>query len=107
MAVTLEFGKCSACGENNSKTLLECRACGAILPWAKPKVAPAAAKPRIGLGDIDWGPMAVQLSGGLIFVVGALLFVADLLDWVSVLPHVEKIVMAVGGAVWGYGQNME
>lgn len=143
MAITLEFGKCAACDENNSKTLQLCRACGAPLPWVKPgkngapllnrapqgtplppppqtplanpsqpangaqKPATPLSKPKIGLGDLAYGPMAVQLFGGLIFLVGGLLWVGNVLGFFRTFPGAGYIGLLIGGAIWGAGQNME
>ena len=117
MAITLDFGKCAACGESNSKTLQNCRACGAALPWAKgiknsvstPSGATPnpSSKPKIGLGDLAYGAMAVQLLGGLIFVAGAFFWLGNVLRFFPTFPGVGYITMLIGGALWGFGQNMD
>lgn len=39
MAVTVSFGKCAECNENNAMSSSACRKCNADLPWPKKKKA--------------------------------------------------------------------
>ena len=76
MAMTLEYGKCASCGRENPKAIEQCRGCNAVLPWVKSATKAAApgnnavadVKPKVGLGDLAWGGMAVALGGGAVFV---------------------------------------
>lgn len=70
-----------------------------------PKDAPL--KPKIGLGDIAYGAMAVQLSGGLLFVIGIALRVGRLFGFFHPFPFAAYACIAIGAAVWGVGQNMD
>ncbi len=51
--------------------------------------------------------MAVQLSGGAIFLAGAILGIADMIQLVSLFPFADKMAMAIGAAIWAFGQNMD
>ncbi len=125
MAVTFDFGQCAACGDNNSKTLQQCRSCGAALPWAKNVKAPASnfaapgappsnpgpqnapTKPKIGLGDIAYGPMVVQLLGGFLFVAGVFLWCGNVFRFFPTFPFVGYITAIIGGAIWRFGAEMD
>ncbi|MBW3636751.1 MAG: hypothetical protein KY445_09860 [Armatimonadetes bacterium] len=124
MAVTFDFGQCAACGDNNSKTLQQCRSCGAALSWAKPVKIPAAnfgapgaspsnpgpqnapAKPKIGLGDIAYGAMAVQLLGGFLFVAGLFLWCGNRFHFFPTFPFAGHITAIIGAVMWRFGSEM-
>jgi hypothetical protein len=100
MAVTVDFGKCSACQENNAKSNRVCRKCNAELPWAKKKAKPVkAAAPAAGRAavntrsapDIDWGLFVVSLISFGIPIIGYFL-------WRSYSESDEKYASATGWA---------
>ncbi len=114
--MTLEYGKCASCGRENPKAIEQCRGCNAVLPWVKgaaPKAATAGnhssgnAKPKVGLGDIAWGGMAVALGGGAIFVLGIVLWCGNVFGFLPTVPGAGYITMAIGGAIWRFGSSME
>ncbi|HEX9996007.1 MAG TPA: hypothetical protein VGB45_02605 [Abditibacterium sp.] len=112
MAVTFDFGKCGACGESNSKSIQQCRACGAPLPWAKS--APAASSgglkigdSKIGLGDVAWAAMGVQILGGVIFLAGCFFWAGNMLRFYPTFPGLGYILLVIGGGIWGVGSNMD
>lgn len=112
MAVTLEYGKCAACQENNPKSLQQCRACGAALPWSKSakkgKPDVGAAPPRMGASDVAWLGIAVMGLGGLMVVAGFLLYVLRFLRIVYIpIPFISWILIAAGGAIWHYGSTID
>lgn len=85
MAITVEFGKCAQCDENNPKQLQTCRKCNAPLPWAKaskPKIVKAAPAPRAVARPVvnnyqsgtDWGFWGVALISFIIPIVGLVLY---------------------------------
>ncbi len=118
MSMTFDFGKCAQCAENNPKSLQFCRACGTALPWAKNPVktqnaGPAsAANPirpgpqKVGLGDVAWGAMAVQIFGGIVCVVGAFLWLGNVFRFFPTFPFAGYITFLVGGAIWRAGASM-
>ena len=116
MAVTFDFGTCAACGENNSKTLQQCRSCGAALPWSKAKKASAPApiaapqnspsKTKIDRGEIAYGAMTVQLLGGLLIVVGVFLWLGNRYRFFPSFPFAGQITALIGFAMWRYGAEM-
>ena len=111
MAITLDYGKCAACGHENSKTLSNCRGCNALLPWAK-GASPAnsssgGTKTRIGAGDIAWKAMSVQIVGGIIFLAGVFLWFGNVLDFYPTFRGLGYIVGLIGAAIWGAGSQME
>ena len=107
MAVTFDFGKCAACGESNSKTIQQCRSCSATLPWAK-AAAPAKAKgPGFSLGDVAWGPISVQILGGIIFVLGAFLWCGNVFRFFPTIPLAGYFTMMLGGGVFRAGVAMD
>ncbi|MDQ3814226.1 MAG: hypothetical protein M3347_09785 [Armatimonadota bacterium] len=69
MAITLDYGKCEQCGENNVKTATICRSCQTRLPWAKPLKQTASGEAATS-SIPDW---VAPVAGGL--VVLALLVV--------------------------------
>ena len=116
MAITLEYRKCASCGRENPKAIQQCRGYNAVLPWSKsgaPKAATADnnssadAKPKVGLGDIAWGGMAVALGGGAIFVLGIVLWCGNVFGFLPTVPGAGYIAMLVGGAIWRAGSVME
>ena len=121
MAITLEYGKCAACGRENSKSLQQCRGCNAILPWVKGARSAKAAmsdtqrlggkddapKQKISAGDVAWGGIGVGLVGGLIFVVGVVLWCGNVLGFMPTLPGAGYITMLIGGAIWRFGSAMD
>lgn len=129
MGMSLEYGVCAQCGGNNPKSLSFCRSCNAALPWAKksalqtaPPSAPANAAPasplnqplqnpspppKIGLSDVAWGAMAVQLLGGLIFLAGIFLWCGNRFRFFPTFPFAGLIAIVIGGAIWRAGASME
>jgi hypothetical protein len=108
MAETFDFGKCAACGDNNSKSVQQCRSCAAALPWAKPaKNSSGSSGSGMGLGDIAFGGMAVALLGGLIFLAGIFLFLGNFLGFFPTFTGAGYITIMIGGAIWRVGSNME
>lgn len=110
MAVTFDFGKCPACGENNSKSVQVCRACGAALPWAKTAKPAKEAGSGISLpsaGDVAWAAIGVQILGGLIFLAGAFFWCGNVFGFYPTFPGVGYITMAIGGGVWRAGLAMD
>jgi hypothetical protein len=107
MAETFDFGKCTACGDNNSKSVQQCRSCAAALPWAKPAKGNSGSSKGIGLGDIAFGGMAVALLGGVVFLAGIFLFLGNVLGFFPTFPGVGYITIMIGGAIWRVGSNME
>ena len=110
MAVTVEYGKCAACEDNNPKSLQECRSCGAALPWSKAakKGAPAVgtAPPRMGASDVAWLGIAVMGFGGLMVVAGFGLFALRIMGIIRI-PLLSWILVGVGGAIWHYGSTID
>jgi hypothetical protein len=115
MAVTVEYGQCDRCGDNNVKTATICRSCGQRLPWAKApaekKVASSSAKPssapKIDMGNYAWGPMGVQLFGGAVFLGGLAARIAMIAGTIPYIPFAGYFIMVVGAAIWKAGSNME
>ncbi|RYG64167.1 hypothetical protein EON80_19750 [bacterium] len=109
MAVTYDFGKCSQCGDNNSKSIQACRSCSAPLPWAKQASVKdsGGSTSKIGMGDVAYGGIAVALIGGLVFVAGAGLWLGNVFGFFPTFPGAGYIGMLIGGAVWRFGSNME
>lgn len=108
MAVTLDFGKCSQCGDNNSKSVKECRKCGAPLPWAK-QAPVVQASPSSGggfsLGNYSTG-FYVQILGGLITIAGAFLWLGNVLGFFPTFRGAGKITLIIGIFIWGAGAAM-
>ena len=110
MAVTLEYGKCAQCTNNNPKSLQTCRSCGAALPWSKtakkgePDVGPAPA--RMGLGDVAWLGIAVMGTGGLMVVAGFVLWGLNMVG-ITHIPLVRYALIFLGGLVWHYGSTID
>lgn len=82
MAITVEFGKCAQCNENNPKQLQACRKCNAPLPWAKkakPKISkaasPAVYRPAAkAQSSLDWGTFGVGLISFMMPIIGYFLY---------------------------------
>ncbi len=81
MAITVEFGKCVSCSENNPKQLQACRKCSAPLPWAKmpkPKYskAPTVKQPKVSkpVSQLDWGVFGVGIISFLMPIIGYFLY---------------------------------
>ena len=78
MAVTVEFGKCAKCNDNNSKAAKQCRSCGATLPWVE-KSAPAKRRtPAHSPGPsywsrIDWNAFGIAAISFFVPPIGYLL----------------------------------
>ncbi len=110
MAVTIEYGKCAACDDNNPKTLQECRSCGAALPWSKVKKAGkpdvGAPPPRMGVRDVAWLGIAVMGTGGLMVVAGFILWGLNFLGFTHV-PLVRFGLIFLGGLIWHYGSTID
>lgn len=123
MAVTVEYGKCDRCGDNNVKTATICRSCGQSLPWVKQApVKQSPTKPAApassftthssspasnSSGGIAWGPMGVQLFGGVIFVGGAFLWCGNVFRFFPTVPFAGYLTMLAGSAIWKAGSNMD
>ena len=98
MAVTIDFGKCSACQENNAKTNKVCRKCNAELPWVKKKPVkaatpagrPAPVKTR-SAPDVDWGLFFMSLISFAFPIIGYFL-------WRSYSESDDKYASATGWA---------
>ena len=120
MAITVEYGKCDECGDNNVKTATQCRSFQAPLPWARRATkAPAAKKPASGAasnssmasvpqesgGGISGG-FYVQIAGGILFAVGVLMFLGNITRIYPTVPF-GYIVGIVGAAIWRAGASMD
>ena len=74
MAVTISYGKCLACKENNAMTAEMCRKCSADLPWSKRKKAAdkaamkAAVAPQVRAQAVAKSPALPQIDGMLLFM---------------------------------------
>ena len=118
MAVTVDFGPCAECGEKNSTAATKCRACGATLPWVKPpkvKSAPQSLIPtQFALQQsttkasfsFDWSPV-IQIAGGLIFVLGAVLWCGNRFGFFPTFPLAGFITIIIGGVVWRAGSDFD
>ncbi len=73
MAMTIEYGKCAACGENNPKAATLCRACQATLPWVK-QSKQMQEKPSVGSYDVGALFQSEAFKFGALFV-GAIVLV--------------------------------
>lgn len=51
--------------------------------------------------------MAAMGLGGLIFVVGILLWCGNVFHFFPTFPFAGYITMAVGGAIFGFGQKQQ
>jgi hypothetical protein len=51
--------------------------------------------------------MAAMGLGGLIFVVGGLLWIGNVSGKFVSFPYAGYITMAIGGAIFGFGQKQE
>ena len=60
----------------------------------KPSKAPSS------FGNIDWGGMAMQIAGGLIFVLGMFLWCGNVFRFFPTFPFAGYITMMIGGAIW-------
>jgi hypothetical protein len=75
MAVTVSFGKCAKCSENNAMTNSACRKCNADLPWSKQNKAAVKAasvkSPRAGAprGVTKSAVKMPEVDGMLLFMV--------------------------------------
>jgi hypothetical protein len=110
MAVTFDFGQCPACGENNSKSIQFCRACSEALPWAK--AAKLTKEPGSGvslpsMGDVAWGPISVQLLGGVTFLAGIYFFCGNIFGFYLTFRGLGYITMVIGGAIFKAGLAMD
>jgi hypothetical protein len=107
VAVTLDFGKCAECGENNSKSVNECRKCGAPLPWAKksPALEQSSSSTGSGFGGFSAG-FYVQILGALIVVAGAFFWTGNVFGYHRTFPGLGYIVLTIGGMVWRGGAAM-
>ena len=114
MAITVEYGKCGKCGDNNVKTAQLCRACDEPLPWSRlVKESAAALDPNRKTGpkiDVSMGfskGFYVQILGGLVVAAGALLMVAGVVALGPVGRVFGRIAIGVGGLIWGSGAAMD
>lgn len=67
----------------------------------------AKSSSSIGLGDIAWGGMAVQIVGGLIFCAGVFFWFGNVIGFFPTFPGVGYITGLIGVAIWGAGSRME
>jgi hypothetical protein len=117
MAVTLEFGKCEQCGDNNSKTTAVCRSCKAPLPWAQ-KTAKTVSKPTNsanhnlaqnssdpGFAGLSKG-FYMQILGGVIFAAGAVFWLGNKSGFFPTFPGLGYLGLTIGGCLWGAGAGM-
>ncbi len=107
------FGPCAECGVNNSHSATRCHQCRALLPWAQPKpqaASPepkASGSPKIKVGaDWDFKAIGVQLFGGLLFLVGAGLWIGNVTGMMRTFPGAGYITMLVGGVIWKAGGSV-
>lgn len=103
-----DFGACSECGANNSHSMTRCHKCRALLPWAQAgapaKAASDSSSPKVKAGSSwDFQAIGVQLFGGLIFVVGAGLWIGNVSRMMPTFPLAGYITMLIGGAIWKAG----
>lgn len=102
MAVTLEYGKCAECGENNPKSLQACRSCGAALPWAKaPKVAQSS-----GSAELSVPPWLVQIIGCIVVAVGGFLWLGNKFGFFPTFPFAGYLTIITGLAIISWGTSM-
>jgi hypothetical protein len=52
------------------------------------------------MGDIAWGPMAIQLVGGVIFCAGVFFWFGNVIGFFRTFPFCGYLTMLVGGAIW-------
>jgi fatty acid desaturase len=110
MAVSFDYGKCGGCGREQSKTLQNCRECGIALPWnkvAKKVEKAASASPKMGIGDIAWAAMGVQILGGFIFLAGLFLWCGNRFHFFPTFPFAGYITICIGSVLWGVGSRMD
>jgi hypothetical protein len=112
MAVTIEFGKCGQCNENNPKQLKACRKCNAPLPWAKapkPKISKAAPVRQQAVArsvpQLDWGILGIGAISFFIPIIGYFLYrsysesgddkasIALIAAILGVLAHVARVAI--------------
>jgi len=109
MGISVEYGNCAQCGDNNVKSAQSCRKCAAPLPWSK-AAAPPKAAPTGGISaavnEIAWGAMAVQILGGLIFLAGIFLWCGNKFDFYPTFPLAGYITASVGGVIWRVGSEL-
>lgn len=114
MAITVDYGQCSACGEKNSTAASKCRACGSVLPWVKqprPKAEPAAraaaARPASDSETSGWDfkGMGLSLLGAGIFLLGVFLWCGNVFGFFRTFPFAGYVTILIGGAVWRAGIN--
>lgn len=115
MAVTVEYGKCEKCGDNNVKTAELCRKCQEPLPWSKGAKAQAKAMTTHGSPlnapikiehNIATG-FYVQILGGIIFVGGVFLYLGNRLGFFPTFPGAGWITLIIGGVIWRVGASMD
>ncbi len=110
MAISLEYGKCAGCGKEQSKALDNCRECGAALPWNKGAMKiqnSANSSPKMGVGDIAWAAMGVQIFGGIVFVAGVFFWFGNVLGFFPTFPGLGYITGFIGSVIWGVGSQMD
>ena len=100
MAKTIDFGVCDQCSERNAKTLKNCRSCNAVLPWVKPAKTAAA---KIDKPKTQYAIPPVQIIGGLVFVLGAVLWCGNVIGFFPTFPGAGYITLAIGGALFRAG----
>lgn len=122
MAITVEYGKCDKCGDNNVKTAQLCRSCTSALPWARDAAkTPSAVNVGVHntLGAVKESAIKVgsfpgfsagfyvQVLGGLIFIAGGVIFVAHVLGAFHTMLPVGRFTIFIGSVIWGSGAAMD
>ena len=115
MAVTVNFGKCESCKENNAMTNSVCRKCNADLPWSRkakavkatPAPAARAAVQTRSLPEVNFGLWFMALLSFCAPVIGYFLWrsysesddrYASVIGWASMiglLAHILRVVARV------------
>ena len=118
MAVTVEYGKCEQCGDNNVKTAELCRSCKMPLPWSKAVKAqskaaatgqsssPMKASIKLPGSDLSTG-FWVQILGGAIFCSAIAYYVACFAGAMTFVRGPGYAAMVIGGMIWGAGAAMD
>jgi hypothetical protein len=114
MAITVEYGKCDQCGDNNVKTAQVCRSCTKPLPWSRAASAPAASQgmfekpknPILSFPGFSAG-FYVQVLGGIVFVAGVFLWLGNVIGFFPTFPRLGYITGFIGSVIWGTGAAMD
>ena len=59
--------------------------------------------PRVSLERRERKSVSLQLGGGAVLLLGALMFCSNLLGWFANAPTFSVLMMLIGGAVWRVG----